>query len=181
MRDIMQKLKEYREIVMWLRENVQAKVIETSMGAYAEILTHVMLSLEDKEVKFAKLINQKGYDLLATEEGKAVRYQVKSRMYKKNNRFKFDHIKNLELFDYLIIIVFDEEFKVKEAYRISSSYVKQICQKPKNTKDNKSKPQYTIRLTEKIRNLARNDEDNKENKIIEIKDKYANAMHEIEK
>ncbi len=80
-------------------------------GDYAEWLVATKMNLH-----IAENTVQSGYDLIDLETGKT--YQVKARRIFKAHQYKISLAKyNKYPFDYLIIVLFDEDFSVRAAYQ----------------------------------------------------------------
>ena len=66
----------------------------------------------------AKRGNQKGWDFISNNEKYQVKASAKSNSNKDSDYIEFIDYINEKTFDYLIIIPFTEEYKIKELYKI---------------------------------------------------------------
>lgn len=111
--DIKQKLKDYAEILNSLHSAGVVRTYNSPVGDYAEWLVSSKMGLE------LQRNSEKGYDAIYGTD--KTRYQVKSRwMHQKERSRQLNVIRNYQdkQFDYLIAVIFDENFEVAEAYKI---------------------------------------------------------------
>lgn len=115
----------YADILRELNSRGVVRTFNSPVGDYAEWLvsTKMHLKLETNSTK--------GYD--AIDETNLAKYQVKSRWERdgvsSSKRRALNVIRNYEdnQFDYLIIVIFDDNFNVKEAYSIPHEIIKDYC------------------------------------------------------
>ena len=111
--EVVEKLKEYADILNSLYSAGIVRTYNSPVGDYAEWLVSIKLNLELEKN------SEKGYDAMDEESG--LRYQVKSRwMHPGKNSRQLNVIRNYEdnQFDYLIAVIFGNNFEVAEAYKI---------------------------------------------------------------
>ncbi len=105
----------YAEILTELNRRQVVRTYNSPVGDYAEWLVK-------EKMKLALEANsQKGYDAIDPKNG--FRYQIKSRWERTAPSIQsrqLSVIRDYEemLFDYLIVIIFDDHFAVKEAYSV---------------------------------------------------------------
>ena len=111
----------YSNILTELNDRKVVRTYNSPVGDYAEFLIAKSLGLKlEKNSK-------KGYD--AIDEETNVKYQIKSRWERdfvsKGSR-KLSVIRNYEdnQFDFLIIVIFDAQFNVKNAYKLPHHIIK---------------------------------------------------------
>ena len=110
-----QLMNTYAKILTELNERKVVRTYNSPVGDYAEWLVQEKLGL------VLEGNSQKGYD--AHDPTTGLRYQVKSRWERGAASVQsraLSVIRNYDdnQFDYLIIVIFDEEFGVKEAYML---------------------------------------------------------------
>ena len=117
-------LKMYSNILTVLNERKVVRTYNSPVGDYAEYLISKSLGLKlEKNSK-------KGYD--AIDEETNIKYQIKSRWERnsvsKGSR-KLSVIRNYEdnQFDFLIIVIFDAQFNVKNAYKLPHHIIKKYA------------------------------------------------------
>ena len=111
--EVVEKLKEYASILNSLYSAGIVRTYNSPVGDYAEWLVSTKLNLQ------LERNSEKGYDAMDGESG--LRYQVKSRwMHPGKNSRQLNVIRNYEdnQFDYLIAVIFGNNFEVAEAYKI---------------------------------------------------------------
>lgn len=111
--EVVEKLKEYASILNSLYSAGIVRTYNSPVGDYAEWLVSTKLNLQLEKN------SEKGYDAMDGESG--LRYQVKSRwMHPGKNSRQLNVIRNYEdnQFDYLIAVIFGNNFEVAEAYKI---------------------------------------------------------------
>lgn len=111
--EIKGKLKTYAEILNSLYSEGIVRTYNSPVGDYAEWIASKKLGLELQKNSAA------GFDALDKETG--LRYQVKSRWaHPGNNSRQLNVIRDYDKkpFDYLVAIIFGENFDVEEAYLI---------------------------------------------------------------
>lgn len=111
--EVVEKLKEYADILNSLYSAGIVRTYNSPVGDYAEWLVSIKLNLELEKN------SEKGYDAIDEESG--LRYQVKSRwMHPGKNSRQLNVIRNYDdnQFDYLVVIIFGNDFEVAEAYKI---------------------------------------------------------------
>lgn len=111
--EVVEKLKEYADILNSLYSAGIVRTYNSPVGDYAEWLVSIKLNLELEKN------SEKGYDAMDEESG--LRYQVKSRwMHPGKNSRQLNVIRNYDdnQFDYLVVIIFGNDFEVAEAYKI---------------------------------------------------------------
>ena len=111
--EVVSKLKDYAAIINSLYSAGVVRTYNSPVGDYAEWLVSTKLNLQLEKN------SEKGYDAMDVETG--LRYQVKSRwMHPGKNSRQLNVIRNYEdnQFDYLIAIIFGNDFDVAEAYLI---------------------------------------------------------------
>lgn len=111
----------YAEILAELNERNVVRTYNSPVGDYAEWLVAHKLGLKLEHN------SKKGYDAIDTKTG--LRYQVKSRWERgaaSAQSRELNVIRNFDdnQFDYLVIVIFDEHFGVKEAYMLPHDTVK---------------------------------------------------------
>lgn len=103
-----------REYVALKREMTDLGISRTEgepTGDYAEWLVATKMGLQIVENTV-----QSGYDLIDPETGTT--YQVKARRIFKSHQYKISLAKYDKYhFDYLIVVLFDEDFSIREAYK----------------------------------------------------------------
>jgi len=109
----------YSELMEELRQRNIIRTSNNPVADYAEKVAAERLSLTQvgKEEKGFDAVDAQGY-----------RYQIKGRRITKHNSSRqLSVIRNLSqrLFDYLIAVIFDESFKVKEIWKIPYEFVKE--------------------------------------------------------
>ena len=118
-REVKEKLKEYAVIIDSLKEAGIVRTYNSPVGDYAEWLVSEKLNLKlEKNSK-------KGYD--AVDESSGIRYQVKSRwMHPGKNSRQLNVIRKYDenQFEYLIVVIFGNNFEVEEAYQIPHDAIK---------------------------------------------------------
>lgn len=103
----------YANVLNELNKRNIIRTFNSPVGDYAEwiIADKLNLKLESN--------SQKGFDAVDIQKG--TRYQIKSRWERDNTKKRiFNVIRNYDenQFDYLILVIFDQKFKVKEAYKV---------------------------------------------------------------
>lgn len=112
----------YGSLLNALSERGVVRTRNSPVGDYAEWLVSQRMGLHLEQN------SQKGYD--ATDSMTGTRYQIKSRWehgeVSAQGRL-LNVIRNYEAvqFDYLIILIFDDEFRVKEAYQVPHELIGQ--------------------------------------------------------
>lgn len=111
----------YAEILAELNSRNVVRTYNSPVGDYAEWLVAEKLGL------MLERNSQKGYDAYDPETG--LRYQIKSRWERgaaSTQSRELNVIRNYDdnQFDYLVIVIFDERFCVKEAYMLPHDTVK---------------------------------------------------------
>lgn len=109
----------YAELIEELRDRGIIRSGNNPVADYAEKVAVERLSLKQVGKE------QKGFDAVDTQ---GYRYQIKGRRITKHNSSRqLSVIRNLNerLFDYLIAVIFDESFKVKEIWKIPYEFVKE--------------------------------------------------------
>ena len=118
MKELTEKLMEYRKIVLSISEIVDTDIFKSVMGPYTELVTCDILDL-----KISKSCNQAGYDAV-DKDGNT--YQIKVRH---NADGKFEHLKinpdGSMMFDFLIAVIMDKGNEVTEAYKIPANFIKE--------------------------------------------------------
>ena len=111
----------FSSILDELKQRGVVRTRNNPTGDYAEwlVATKFKLKLEPN--------SNAGYDA-ASSRGKKVRFQIKGRRAKKSRQLSV--IRNLEAkkFDYLIAVFFDDDFAVREAYKIPYKIVKKYAE-----------------------------------------------------
>ena len=74
--------------------------------------------------KLAESTSNPGWDIKAELENRIIKIQVKSHAKGLNNNARWSEVKNIHLFDYLFIVVFNSEYHVKELYNIPTNSIK---------------------------------------------------------
>lgn len=111
--EVVSKLKEYASILNSLHAAGVVRTYNSPVGDYAEWLVSAKLHLQLEKN------SEKGYDAIDVETG--LRYQVKSRwMHPGKNSRQLNVIRNYDdnQFDYLVAVIFGNDFDVSEAYLI---------------------------------------------------------------
>ena len=111
--EIKEKLKAYAGILDSLKSAGIVRTYNSPVGDYAEWLVSEKLGLELQKNSKA------GFDAL--DNNTKTRYQIKSRWtHPGNNNRRLNVIRDYDTkpFDYLIAVVFGEQFEVEEAYSI---------------------------------------------------------------
>ena len=111
----------YADILAELNSRNVVRTYNSPVGDYAEWLVAEKLGL------ILEHNSQKGYDAYDPETG--LRYQIKSRWERgaaSTQSRELNVIRNYDddQFDYLVIVIFDERFGVKEAYMLPHDNVK---------------------------------------------------------
>lgn len=117
--EIIEKLKNYAEILNSLHSVGIIRTYNSPVGDYAEWLVSVKLGLERQEN------STKGFDALDKETG--LRYQIKSRwMHPGKNSRQLNVIRNYDKkhFDFVVAVIFGVNFDVEEAYLIPHEIIK---------------------------------------------------------
>lgn len=113
---IQEKLRAYEKLLNELKNECGFKNHNTPTGEYAEKLCKAVLKLKEADN------NQEGYDLIDTNNNKT--YQIKGRRFYGKGSVQFDYFhideKGKLNFDYLIGVIFGEQFAVEQVYQISS-------------------------------------------------------------
>lgn len=127
--EVVEKLKEYAQILNALHSAGIVRTYNSPVGDYAEwiVSTKLNLALEKN--------SKKGYD--AIDENTGIRYQIKSRwMHPGKNSRELNVIRNYDdnQFDYLVVIIFGNDFDVAEAYKIPHDVIGEYF--PKNKHQN---------------------------------------------
>jgi len=135
-----QMLEHYAELMRTMKERTIIRSNNNPVSDYAEKLASDKLGLQlcSKSTK--------GYDAIKNGQ----RFQIKSRRITANNKSRqLGVIRNLEdkLFDYLIIIIFDEAFTVKNAYRAQYSEVWNLA---RTVRKNKHQGGYTLHANSEL-------------------------------
>lgn len=109
----------YSELMEELRRRNIIRTSNNPVADYAEKVAVERLRLRQvgKEEKGVDAVDAQGY-----------RYQIKGRrITKRNSSRQLSVIRNLSerLFDYLIAVIFDDSFKVKEIWKIPYEFVKE--------------------------------------------------------
>lgn len=111
--EVVNKLKEYASILNSLHTAGIVRTYNSPVGDYAEWLVSTKLNLRLEKN------SEKGYDAIDANTG--LRYQVKSRwMHPGKNSRQLNVIRNYDdnQFDYLVAVIFGNDFEVAEAYLI---------------------------------------------------------------
>ena len=117
--EIAQKLEEYASILKDLKAANVIRTYNSPIGDYAEWLVSNTLGLKLEEN------SKKGYD--AIDENSGEKYQIKSRWFhqgKNSNRLNVIRNYDDNQFKYLIIVIFEKNFTVKEAYKVEHDVIK---------------------------------------------------------
>ena len=114
----------YADILTELNRRKVVRTYNSPVGDYAEWLTSVKLGL------LLEVNSKKGFDAYDAQAN--IRYQVKSRWERKKpspQSRELNVIRNYEdnQFDYLIVVIFDGHFQVKEAYSIPHDTIKRYA------------------------------------------------------
>jgi hypothetical protein len=112
-------LKSYAELMEELRDRGIIRSGNNPVADYAEKVAVERLRLK----RVGK--EEKGFDALDVQ---GYRYQIKGRRITKHNSSRqLSVIRNLgdRLFDYLVAVIFDESFKVKEIWEIPCGFVRE--------------------------------------------------------
>ena len=118
--EVVSKLKDYASIINSLYSAGVVRTYNSPVGDYAEWLVSTKLNLHLEKN------SEKGYDAMDAESG--LRYQVKSRwMHPGKNSRQLNVIRNYEdnQFDYLVAVIFGNDFDVAEAYVIPHDVLKE--------------------------------------------------------
>ena len=110
-------LKEYARIMTELKVRTVIRTHNNPVADYAEWLVKEKLRLK------LEASSHKGHDAVGKD---GTRYQIKSRrLHRLNSSRQLGVIRNLNKndFDILISVLFDEEFKVSEAYHIPQKVI----------------------------------------------------------
>lgn len=115
-------LESYADLMEELRRRGLIRSNNNPTSDYAEKIAADKLKLElcDKSTK--------GYDAIHKKTG--LKYQIKGRRITRHNKSRqLGVIRNLDekLFNFLIVIIFDEIFKVKEAYEVPYDVVLKLA------------------------------------------------------
>lgn len=115
----------YAEILGELNRRNVVRTYNSPVGDYAEWLAAEKLSLRLEHN------SKKGYDAIDPNTG--YKYQIKSRRERgipTNQSRELNVIRNYDenQFDYLVILIFDERFDVKEAYLLPHHIIKKHVQ-----------------------------------------------------
>jgi len=108
-----------------MEELRQRKLVRSSnnpVSDYAEKITCEKMNLIQEQG------SNKGYD--AVDERKGIKYQIKARRLTSHNKSRqLGVIRNLDqkLFDYLIAVIFDENFSLKEIWKIPHEKIKEYA------------------------------------------------------
>lgn len=110
----------YADILQELNDRHVVRTHNSPVGDYAEWLVAQKMNLT------LAPNSEKGYDAIA----QGIRYQIKSRWVHKDAGPQgrlLNVIRNYEdnQFDYLIVLIFDQRFYVKEAYQIPHGLIKE--------------------------------------------------------
>lgn len=127
--EVVEKLKEYAAILNSLYSAGIVRTYNSPVGDYAEWLVSIKLNLQLEKN------SEKGYDAMDEESG--LRYQVKSRwMHPGKNSRQLNVIRNYgdNQFDYLIAVIFGNDFEVAEAYKVQHDVLSEYF--PFNTHQN---------------------------------------------
>ena len=113
-------MREYGAIKALLNDYGICKTEREPTGDYAEWLVATKMGLQQ-----ANNPVQRGYDLEDHESGKT--YQVKARRIIKSHPYKISisHYQKYH-FDYLVILLFNEDFTVKKAYQYTYDSIPQF-------------------------------------------------------
>lgn len=109
----------YSELMEELRQRNIVRTSNNPVADYAEKVAVERLRLKQVGKE------EKGFDALDVQ---GYRYQIKGRRITKHNSSRqLSVIRNLgdRLFDYLVAVIFDESFKVKEIWTIPYEFVKE--------------------------------------------------------
>ena len=114
----------YFQILSELKDRGVVRTYNSPVGDYAEWLVSQKMGLQLQKN------SKKGYD--ACDEEEKVKYQIKSRWERGNPSIQsreLSVIRNYEEkdFDFLIVLIFDIAFRVKEAYSIPHEVIKQYA------------------------------------------------------
>lgn len=118
--EVVSKLKDYASILNSLYSSGVVRTYNSPVGDYAEWLVSTKLNLQLEKN------SEKGYDAMDAERG--LRYQVKSRwMHPGKNSRQLNVIRNYEdnQFDYLVAVIFGNDFDVAEVYLIPHDVLKE--------------------------------------------------------
>lgn len=111
--EVVSKLKDYAAIINSLYSAGVVRTYNSPVGDYAEWIVSTKLNL------LLEKNSKKGYD--AIDDASGIRYQIKSRwMHPGKNSRELNVIRNYEekQFDYLIAVIFGNDFEVAEAYKV---------------------------------------------------------------
>lgn len=119
----------YADILIELNSRKVVRTYNSPVGDYAEWLVAEKLNLTLEKN------SQKGFDAYESKTKK--RFQIKSRWERGNpspQSRKLNVIRNYEenQFDYLIVVIFNERFDVKEAYSIPHEVIRQYARYSKH-------------------------------------------------
>lgn len=113
---ILKLLENYSDIIIKLRDGGVLRSNNNPVADYAEYLVSKKFKLE------LTPNSNKSFDAIDLKTKKT--YQVKSRRITRfNNSRQLSVIRSLN-FDFLIAVIFEENFKVREAYKIPKSIIK---------------------------------------------------------
>ena len=118
--EIKGKLKDYAEILKSLNSAGIVRTYNSPVGDYAEWIVSEKLGLELQKNSEA------GFDALDKKTGS--RYQVKSCWMhpgKKNKQLNVIRDYDKKPFDYLVVVIFGEDFDVEEAYLIPHAIIRE--------------------------------------------------------
>ena len=115
----------YAEILTELNRRNVVRTYNSPVGDYAEWLVSEKMDLRLEHN------SKKGYD--AFDYASGLRYQIKSRWERgipSNQSRELNVIRNYDdnQFDYLVVVIFDEHFDVKEAYLLPHHIIKKHAQ-----------------------------------------------------
>lgn len=111
-------LKLYADLMEELRERELIRSSNNPVADYAEKVAVEILNLE----RVGK--EEKGYDAIAGDS----KYQIKGRRITRHNSSRqLGVIRNLDekLFDFVIAVIFNEDFSVKEIWKIPHQFIKE--------------------------------------------------------
>ncbi len=111
--EVVSKLKDYAAIINSLYSAGVVRTYNSPVGDCAEWIVSTKLNL------LLEKNSKKGYD--AIDDASGIRYQIKSRwMHPGKNSRELNVIRNYEekQFDYLIAVIFGNDFEVAEAYKV---------------------------------------------------------------
>lgn len=118
---ILELLQCFSGILNELKQRGVVRTRNNPTGDYAEWLVATKFKLK------LELNSNAGYDA-ASSRGKKVRFQIKGRRAKKSRQLSV--IRNLDAkkFDYLMAVLFDDDFTVREAYKMPYKIVKKYAE-----------------------------------------------------